>query len=126
LPFSAQVFQSISFSVVLLRPPLVLLLHFWKYILHSSVPQLTIVYTPERLTSSVTFIPKCWLTDFPELFSNLRRPIAWWGGKKMATEVCKELSWQDVPHYRSEETWWLIPLDYPTTRILIQLFREYA
>jgi hypothetical protein len=28
LPFSAQVFQSISFSVVLLRPPLVLLLHF--------------------------------------------------------------------------------------------------
>jgi hypothetical protein len=30
-------------------------------------------------------------------------PIQGWGGKKMATEVGKEFSWQDMPLYRLEE-----------------------
>jgi hypothetical protein len=41
----------------------------------------------------------------------------------MAMEIGKELSWQDVAHYRLEEIEGaLYLLAYPTTRILIQLF----
>jgi hypothetical protein len=45
------------------------------------------------------------------------------GREQNEMEIGKELSWQDVPHYRLEEiAGTLYLLDYPTTRIVFQLF----